>query len=65
MLEMNEKRSGKVASKRKGIQQNQINVFLEKLEYNTGNETKGSHFLLCVDLARKKPRSLRPCSRVI
>ncbi len=27
MLEMNEKRRGKVASKRKGIQQNQINVF--------------------------------------
>ncbi len=40
MLEMNEKRSGKVASKRKGIQQNQINVFLEKLEYNTGERDK-------------------------
>jgi hypothetical protein len=61
MLEINEKRRGEVARKR--IEPNKC--FPGKLEYNTRNETKGSHFLLCVDLARKKPRSLRPCRRVI
>ncbi len=59
------KREGEKLQGKKGKTTEPNKCFPGKLEYNTGNETKGSHFLLWVDLARKKPRSLRPCSRVI